>query len=42
LRIPYYRPLDPLHPGFLPGRAERRHILLISEFCATKISMKIT
>lgn len=23
LRIPYYRPLDPLHPGFLPGRAEQ-------------------
>lgn len=23
LRIPYYRPLDPLQPGFLPGRAEQ-------------------
>lgn len=23
LRIPYYRPLEPLHPGFLPGRAEQ-------------------
>ncbi|HDT2076028.1 MULTISPECIES: SgrR family transcriptional regulator [Enterobacter] len=23
LRIPYYRSLDPLHPGFLPGRAEQ-------------------
>jgi len=23
LRIPYYRPLDPLVPGFLPGRAEQ-------------------
>lgn len=23
LRIPYYRPLDPLTPGFLPGRAEQ-------------------
>lgn len=23
LRIPYYRPLDPLIPGFLPGRAEQ-------------------
>ncbi|MGL4723830.1 MAG: SgrR family transcriptional regulator [Scandinavium sp.] len=23
LRIPYYRPLDSLHPGFLPGRAEQ-------------------
>jgi MarR-like DNA-binding transcriptional regulator SgrR of sgrS sRNA len=23
LRIPYYRPLDALHPGFLPGRAEQ-------------------
>ncbi|MTH44736.1 SgrR family transcriptional regulator [Intestinirhabdus alba] len=23
LRIPYYRPLDPLRPGFLPGRAEQ-------------------
>lgn len=23
LRIPYYRQLDPLHPGFLPGRAEQ-------------------
>lgn len=23
LRIPYYRPLDPLEPGFLPGRAEQ-------------------
>ncbi|WP_181962262.1 SgrR family transcriptional regulator, partial [Klebsiella pneumoniae] len=21
LRIPYYRPLEPLQPGFLPGRA---------------------
>jgi ABC-type uncharacterized transport system, periplasmic component len=23
LRIPYYRPLEPLHPGFLVGRAEQ-------------------
>jgi len=23
LRIPYYRPLEPLYPGFLPGRAEQ-------------------
>lgn len=23
LRIPYYRPLEPLHPGFLAGRAEQ-------------------
>ncbi|MBL7635795.1 MULTISPECIES: SgrR family transcriptional regulator [Atlantibacter] len=23
LRIPYYRPLEPLTPGFLPGRAEQ-------------------
>lgn len=23
LRIPYYRPLEPLHPGFLSGRAEQ-------------------
>ncbi|WP_256744724.1 SgrR family transcriptional regulator, partial [Cronobacter sakazakii] len=23
LRIPYYRPLEPLKPGFLPGRAEQ-------------------
>lgn len=23
LRIPYYRSLDPLHPGFLPGRVEQ-------------------
>ena len=23
LRIPYYRSLEPLHPGFLPGRAEQ-------------------
>jgi len=23
LRIPYYRPLEPLHSGFLPGRAEQ-------------------
>lgn len=23
LRIPYYRPLDPVAPGFLPGRAEQ-------------------
>ena len=25
LRIPYYRPLEPLQPGFLPGRA-RQHL----------------
>lgn len=23
LRIPYYRPLEPLRPGFMPGRAEQ-------------------
>lgn len=23
LRIPYYRPLEPLQPGFMPGRAEQ-------------------
>ncbi|ESO43928.1 extracellular solute-binding protein, family 5 [Salmonella enterica subsp. enterica serovar Agona str. 400095 11] len=31
LRIPYYRPLDPLQPGFLPGRAEQ-HLAGLSFF----------
>lgn len=31
LRIPYYRSLDPLHPGFLPGRAEQH--LVGQVFC---------